>query len=245
MELPKIALPEYTVQLHSIKSPVRFRPYLVKEEKIFLIAKESNDVSDMERAVRQVLKNCTFNAIDIDVLPSFDLEYLFLQLRAKSVNNVVELQYRCQKFIDDTKTLRCDNTNTVVIPLDDIQLTINPQHRTTIQLTDDMHIELQYPTIETVAHVLQSGKPLQEQPIELLARTIKTIISRDGTVYETKDYTITELIEFVESLSLAQIEQMQTFFTTMPKLAYDTEFVCKKCGHREPLHFEGISDFFD
>ena len=245
MSLPKIALPEYTVQLHSVKTPVRFRPYLVKEEKIFLVAKESNDVADMERAMRQVLKNCTFDAVDVDALPSFDLEYLFLQIRAKSVNNVVELKYRCQKFTDDAKTTRCGGTSAVTIPLDDIRLSITPEHQTTVRLTDDLHIELQYPTIETVASVLQSGKSLQEQPIELLARVIKTIVQSDGTVYETKDYTVAELVEFVESLSLPQIEQMQTFFATMPKLTYDTEFVCEKCGHREPLHFEGISDFFD
>jgi hypothetical protein len=245
MSLPKIALPEYTVQLQSVKTPVRFRPYLVKEEKIFLIAKESNDVSDMERAIRQVLKNCTFGDVDIDALPSFDLEYLFLQIRAKSVNNVVELKYRCQKFTDDTKTARCGATNSVTIPLDEIHITISPEHKTTLQLTDEMYIELQYPTIETVSSVMQSEKSLQEQPIELISRTIKTIVQRDGTAYEAKDYSTAELVEFVESLSLPQIEQIQTFFTTMPKLSYDTEFVCEKCGHREPLHFEGISDFFD
>jgi len=245
MSLPKIALPEYTVQLQSVKTPVRFRPYVVKEEKIFLIAKESNDVADMERAVRQVLKNCTFGAVDIDALPSFDLEYLFLQIRAKSVNNVVELKYRCQKFTDDTNTSRCGTINTVSIPLDTIQVFVDPTHKTTMQLNTDLHVELQYPTIETVANVLQSGKPLEEQPIELLSRVIKTIVQADGTVFETKDYTTAELVEFVESLSLPQIEQIQTFFTTMPKLTYDTEFVCEKCGHREPLHFEGIADFFD
>ena len=94
MSLPKIVTPEYTVQLKSIKAPVRFRPYLVKEEKVFLTAKESDDPTEINNAVRQILRNCTFDAIDIDKLPSFDIEHLFLQLRAKSVNNIVNLSYR-------------------------------------------------------------------------------------------------------------------------------------------------------
>ena len=92
MSLPQIVTPEYTLQLNSIKEPVRYRPYLVREEKIFLTAKESGDPKDIETSIRQVLKNCTFGEIDIDALPSFDMEYLFLQLRGKSVNNVVTVK---------------------------------------------------------------------------------------------------------------------------------------------------------
>lgn len=243
MSLPKITLPEYTVQLQSVKDPVRFRPYTVKEEKIFLIAKESNDVQDMERAVRQVLSNCTFDTININALPSFDLEYLFLQIRAKSVNNVVELQYRCRKLIETDK--RCDALVKVAVPLDQIQFTVDAQHTNIVKFASGMSIELQYPTLVNVAQILQNKMSSIDQPIAMIRSSIKQIVDTKGDTYEAQDYSEPELTEFVESLSFDQIQQIQKFFDTMPRLTYDTEFVCPKCQYREPIHFEGLADFFD
>ena len=125
MSLPQIVTPEYTLQLNSIKDPVRYRPYLVREEKIFLTAKESGDPKDIESSIRQVLKNCTFGEIDVDTLPSFDLEYLFLQLRGKSVNNVVEVNYQCRNILrtedertDENDTGRCAAVHPIRVLLD-------------------------------------------------------------------------------------------------------------------------------
>lgn len=243
MSLPKIVTPEYYVQLKSIKEPVRYRPYLVKEEKIFLIAKESGDPKEVERAIRQILRACTFEAIDIEKLPSFDIEYLFLQLRARSVSNIIEMQYQCQNKIDgDT---RCGGVSVVRVPIDDISITTPEDHSTVVPITDEITLEMQYPTVETLQQMIVDGKLSPALSTELVVSCIKSIVSKDGTMYEARDYERTELHEFVESLSLQQIEKLQLFFSTMPTLRYETEFVCRKCEYREPVVFEGIQDFFD
>ena len=164
MSLPQIVTPEYTLQLNSIKDPVRYRPYLVREEKIFLTAKESDDPNDIESAIRQVLKNCTFGEIDVEALPSFDLEYLFLQLRGKSVNNIVEAKYQCQNMLrtkddrtDADDTGRCGALNPISVPLDEIVITVPDEHTNIIEVNDDITIEFQYPTTHMLQQVL-SGK---------------------------------------------------------------------------------------
>jgi hypothetical protein len=244
MSLPQVVSPEYTIQLKSIKDAVRFRPYLVKEEKIFLMAKESNDPKEMQSAVRQILRNCTFNAIDIDKLPSFDVEYLFLQLRAKSVNNVVELQYRCENITNRETDTRCHTINTVSIPLDDIRISIPEGHSPLVTISDELTVEFKYPTIEILAELLSNGTFSLVKSTEMVASCIKSIIQKDGSVHEAQDSTTEELVQFVESLSMQQVELCQQFFTTMPSLRYTTQFTCTKCGYAETLEYEGLGDFF-
>lgn len=243
MSLPQIVTPEYTIQLKSIKEPVRYRPYLVKEEKIFLMAKESDDPKEMQLAVRQILRNCTFGKIDVDQLPAFDVEYLFLHLRAKSVNNVVQLQYRCENPIDDTGT-RCHAMNTVTIPLDDIAITTPPDHTTMVAISDGLTIEFKYPTVEILSQILSNGAFSLAKSTDIMASCIKTIIQSDGSVHESQDSTLIELIEFIESLTMQQVEKCQQFFTTMPLLKYETTFICAKCSYQEMLTYEGLADFF-
>jgi hypothetical protein len=252
MSLPQIVTPEYTLQLNSIKNPVRYRPYLVREEKIFLTAKESGDTKDIESAIRQVLKNCTFGNIDIDALPSFDMEYLFLQLRGKSVNNIVEVKYQCQNMLrtedertgaDDTG--RCGALNPISVPLDAIEVVVPENHTNIIAINDDITIEFRYPSVAVLQRVLTGKAETIAFTSEVLGHCIKSIVETDGTVHEACDSTPTELQEFIDSLSLQQIERVQAFFNTMPTVTYDTTFVCADCGYTEPLRFEGLQDFFD
>ena len=252
MSLPQIVTPEYTLQLNSIKNPVRYRPYLVREEKIFLTAKESGDPKDIESAIRQVLKNCTFDDIDIEALPSFDLEYLFLQLRGKSVNNVVEVKYQCQNMLrtgdertDEDDTGRCGALNPISVPLDDIVITVPDAHTNIIEVNDDITIEFQYPTTHMLQQVLSGKKETVASSTEVLVACIKSIVEKDGTVHESRDSTPAELQEFVDSLTLQQLERVQAFFNTMPTITYDATFECDTCGYTEPLRFEGLQDFFD
>jgi len=244
VSLPKIVTPEYTVQLKSIKAPVRFRPYLVKEEKVLLTAKETDDPTEIDRAVRQILRECTFNALDIDKLPSFDIELLFLQLRARSVNNIIEVRYQCQNKVDDNET-RCGTVNAVRIPVDDIKIETPEGHTNIVQLTDDITLQLRYPTVETVKEIIVNGRVSPSLSSHLVASCIQSMVTKDGTVYETQDYPKDELIAFVESLSIQQIDKLQVFFNTMPFIRYETTFQCSKCGYEEPLVYEGINDFFD
>ena len=247
MSLPKIVTPEYTVQLKSIKAPVRFRPYLVKEEKVFLTAKESDDPTEINSAVRLILRNCTFDAIDIDKLPSFDIEYLFLQLRAKSVNNIVNLSYRCENPIDKSNPevpVRCHQINTVAINLDEIRIDTPEGHTNVVRVSDELTIEFKYPTMESMGDLLSSKRDLVlAGPI--IAASIKSVTNNDGTVYEAQDYTKDEWLEFVDAMPLQYLEKCADFFKTMPKLKHEVTFKCVKCGYEEPITFEGIADFFD
>ena len=252
MSLPQIVTPEYTLQLNSIADPIRYRPYLVREEKIFLAAKESGDPKDIETSIRQVIKNCTFNEIDVDALPSFDLEYLFLQLRGKSVNNVVEVKYQCHNMLrskeertDESDTGRCGALNSIRVPLDEIAITTPDDHTTTVAVNDEITIEFQYPTTQMLQHVMSGTKETVTSSTEVLVGCIKSIVEKDGTVHESVDSTPAELHDFVDSLSLQQLERVQTFFNTMPSIVYETTFECATCGYTEPLKFEGLQDFFD
>lgn len=244
MSLPKIVTPEYTTKLWSIKTPVRFRPYLVKEEKLLLTAKQAGDVDSIERAVIQVLTNCTFGAIEIEKLPSFDLEYLFLQIRAKSVSETTKLQYDCQNLVraeaartsaDDDG--RCHAKVTITVDLSKVALHVPDGARPTITLKDGLKIELQYPSIK---QLITSDRT----PVAAIAASIKTIADQSGALYEARDYSTDELIEFVESMSVDDVAQFEQFFTSMPTLKHEVEFVCTTCGYREPLTFEGLSAFF-
>jgi hypothetical protein len=252
MSLPQIVTPEYTLQLNSIKDPIRYRPYLVREEKIFLTAKESGDPKDIETSIRQVLKNCTFGEIDIDALPSFDMEYLFLQLRGKSVNNIVTVKYQCRNMLrtgdertDADDTGRCGALNPISVPLDDIEVVVPDEHTNIIAINDDITIEFQYPTIAVMQGVMTGKKDTVAFTSEVLGLCIKSIVETDGTVHEAHDSTPVELQEFIDTLSIQQIERVQAFFNTMPTVTYDTTFVCATCGYTEPLRFEGLQDFFD
>ena len=251
MSLPIVTSPIYTAQLKSIKQPVRYRPYTVKEEKIFLIAKEATDAKDMETAVAQIIRNCTFNEIDVDKLPSFDIEYLFLQLRAKSVNNLVELQYQCENVItstlDDgtTSQKKCHAPVKVVIPVDEIAIITPENHTNIVKITDELTIEFQYPTIKLIGELLSKRTSDPTLSTDIIAATIKSIVESDGTVHEARDYTKVELEEFIDALTLQQVDACQVFFSSMPSLKYETTFICSKCGYTEQLVFQGLADFFD
>lgn len=252
VSLPQIVTPEYTVQLKSIKTPVRYRPYLVKEEKILLTAKESGDPNDVEHAVRQILRACTFNQIDIDKLPSFDIEYLFLQLRAKSVNNVSELQYECRNMVREESERtspdddgRCHGTVKVAVNLDEIQIQVPEGHINLIPITDDITLEMQYPTLSLLQDVMANNPESLSSIAKVVARCIKSVCEKDGTVHEMFGVPEEEQIAFVESLTMSQLEKVQVFFSTMPALHHKVPFKCEKCGYTETLHFRGLMDFFD
>ena len=242
MSLPTIAAPEYFVKLISMKEPVKFRPYLVKEEKIFLTAKESDDPKQIEHAVKQVLENCTFGAIDVGNLPSFDIEYLFLQLRAKSVNNIVEVRFKCQNDVNDAK---CDAIVPVSINLDQIAPKVPEGHTNRIQLDDQITLVMKYPTLNLMESILQNGTTGLVNIGQAVAQCIDLICTADGRTFEARDHTPDELTAFVDQLSVAQLERVQVFFTTMPTLVHDAAFKCSKCGYEETIHFSGIMDFFE
>jgi hypothetical protein len=253
MALPKIVTPEYTIQLKSVKHPVRYRPYLVKEEKLFLTAKESNDPNEMDRTILQVLKNCTFGELNVDTLPTFDVEYLFLQLRAKSVNNIVDLRYECRNTLRDetqrtssTDDGRCHHVVTLHVNLNDIAITTDDAHAAVVTLQSGLQVEMSYPSMKTVQSIQGQGDTIStaDKVSQMLLAALKTITTADGTVYEVRDYTDAERLEFIDQLRVEDLRAFENFFATMPTVRHDVPFHCDKCAHDETVTLQGISAFF-
>jgi rubrerythrin len=243
MALPKIDVPIYDVKLISSKQKIKFRPFLVKEQKLFLMNNESNDTEATVNVIRQVLKNCVLTEIDIDSLPVFDLEYLFMNLRARSVSEVVELKYRCNNTIKDEENneKQCNMINDVSFNVLEIKPTISPEHDKKIALSEKMGIVMKYPTFEMIQK--NQGKPENEMIMDLIYSTIDYVWDADK-LYYTKDQTKEEIEEFIDNMQQKDLEKIQKFFATMPKLKKDIHYKCSKCGYEEDITIEGIQSFF-
>jgi hypothetical protein len=247
--IPTVVAPTYELKLHSLPKPVKYRPYLVKEEKILLMAMEGQDEGEVTRAVKQIIEACTFGAVDVDKLPFFDMEMLFLNLRAKSVNNVIELRYECKNVptpkegelpLEDG-TQVCRNQETIKINLDDIRIAVPKDHTRKIMVTDTIGCVMRYPTSKHV----QIFKDLDTvDAVTLIAECIETVFTDKGETYETADSKPEEVLAFVESLSLAQVNAFRPFFETMPSVSHTFEFQCSKCGYTEQITLTGLMDFF-
>jgi hypothetical protein len=247
MSIPTIVTPTYEIKLHSISRPVKYRPYLVKEEKILLMAQEGKDETEIDRAVKQIVQNCTFDAINADTLPTFDLEFLFLNLRAKSVNNLVELRYECKNKpvslpLDTTVDGLCHNIEVIKINLDDIKLVVPKGHTKKVMLTDIFGCVMRYPTSKYI-NVFDNTNP-EVDSVALIANCIESIFETTGEVHEAKDSTPEELRTFVESLPVVQANKFRVFFDTMPRLEHTFQFKCTKCDYTEDITLSGIMDFF-
>jgi hypothetical protein len=242
--LPKIDTPIYEVKLISTGKVVQFRPFLVKEQKLFLMNTENDDVESTIKVIRQVLKNCVLSDIDIDALPVFDLEYLFMHLRARSVSEVVNLKYKCNNTIKDDKggDKECGTVNELSFNVLEIQPTINEKHTKKFQLTDKIGIVMKYPTFEIMQKA--SGKEDSDIIMDLIYNSIEQVYDED-TVYHMKDNTKDEIIEFVDNLQQKDLENIRNFFDTMPKLQKKIEYKCKKCDYQENIVLEGVQSFFE
>lgn len=244
MSLPVIQTPTYEVKLVSQPKPVVFRPYVVKEEKLLLMAQQGNDPKEVDRAVKQVITNCTFGKLDISRVPSFDVEYMFLQLRARSVNNIIEVKFECQNAVNpptEKHDGRCHNVVDVNINIDDIKIVVPDGHTPKIQLTDDIGIVMRYPTGESFDTIVNN---LPEDITEILSKCIDKIYLKDGTVFEMSEQPIDELQTFIDSLTIPHVEKIREFFDTMPRLSYSFVFTCSKCGYTEDVTLMGLMDFF-
>jgi len=240
MSIPTLTIPEYTVKLYSLPKPVKIRPYLVGEEKILMLAQQGEDPKEIRNAVEQILRICTFEKVDISKLPSFDLEYLYLQLRAKSVNNIVQVNYRCRNRPVDGEA-ECGNVVPVNIDLNTIAFKTVPEHTNKIWLNDQVGVTLAYPSKEIIEHVQAQNGVFG---IDLLVGCLRTIFTKAGEVHEVSEADPAEIEKFIASLSVSQFAKVQTFFDTMPTLTHSVAFECKKCGFKQDLVVSGLMDFF-
>jgi hypothetical protein len=243
MALPKIDTPTYETKLISTGKTVKYRPFLVKEQKLFLMASQSEDAKEVVNTIKQVLNNCILtNSVKIDELPVFDLEHLFLQIRARSVGEVVNLRYNCNNdVLDENKeTKKCGGLVKVDLNLLEITPTKTPNHSNKIELSPKLGIVMKYPNFDIVQKLnIQSEADL----LDLVISCIDYIYDEEQLYYANKT-SKEELEEFIENLQQSDLEKIQTFFQTMPKLSKKFDFKCPKCGYSEEINVEGIQNFF-
>mgnify|MGYP003650651776 CR=1 FL=1 len=245
MALPKIDVPVYETKLISTGKTVKFRPFLVKEQKLFLMAAQSDEEKETIDVVKQVLNNCILSDVNIEELPLFDVEHLFLQLRARSVGEVVNLKYNCNNVVSNDKGEEkvCNNTVKFDLNILEIQPTIDSEHKTKIELSDKLGIVMKYPNLYMIDNSKKIKKEEVEVVMDLIIKCIDYIYDKDN-IYYAKDFSKDELMEFIESMQQEDLEKLQKFFFTMPKISKQLDFKCGKCGYEEKIVVEGLQNFF-
>ena len=238
MPLPKIVTPTYELELPSSGETIQYRPFLVKEEKVLVIALESEDTKQITTAIKTVLKNCIqTKGIKVEQLPTFDIEYLFLNIRGKSVGETVDVNVTSP---DDEVT-----TTKVTIDLDDIQVQKNEEHTTQIKLDDSIMMELKYPSLEQFikSNFDFSDQNQMDQSFQLIGQCIDKIYTEDE-VWAAADCTKKEINDFLESMNSNQFKEIETFFETMPKLAHTITVENPKTKVESEVVIEGLASFF-
>ena len=238
MPLPKIATPTYQLELPSTGKTVTYRPFLVKEEKVLVIALESEDNKQITNAIKAVLKSCVLTkGIKVETLPTFDIEYLFLHIRGKSVGEELDVTLICP---DDGET-----EVSVQIDLDDIQIQKNDEHTNQVKLDNSLMMELRYPSLDQFikSNFDFDDKNQMDQSFALIASCIDKIYSEDE-VWATADCTKKEMNDFLESMNSSQFKEIEKFFETMPKLKHEIKVTNPKTGVESDVVLEGLASFF-
>ena len=238
MPLPKISTPTYELELPSTGKTIKFRPFLVKEEKLLVLALESDDSKEITNAIKAVLKDCIqTRGVKVDTLPTFDIEYLFLNIRGKSVGEDIEVSVLCP---DDGETY-----TEVQISIDDIKVTRDKNHSNQIKLDDNLMMEMKYPSLDQFvkSNFEFSNDNQVDQSFELIASCIDKVYSADEA-WTTDDFTKKEVTEFLEQMNSAQFKEIESFFSTMPKLSHEVQVVNPKTKKKSKVTLEGLASFF-
>ena len=238
MPLPKIATPTYELELPSSGESIKYRPFLVKEEKVLVIALESEDNKQITNAIKAVLKSCVLTkGLKVEKLPTFDIEFLFLNIRGKSVGEEIEVNIICP---DDGET-----NVPVFIDLDSIQVNKDDDHTNQIKLDDDLMMEMKYPSLEQFIknNFDFDEKNAMDQSFDLIATCIDKIYNEDE-VWATADCTKKEVKEFLESMNSSQFKEIEKFFESMPKLKHTIEVTNPNTKVTSEVVLEGLASFF-
>lgn len=240
MALPKIDTPIYELELPLSKKQIRFRPFLVKEQKNLLMAMESGEKDSIEKNIKQVLNNCTVTeGIDIDKLPVVDIEYYFLQLRARSVGELVENKYRCDNVVNEKP---CGNIMETSVNLLEIQVTGIKDGDDIIQLTEKLSMKLKYPEFSVLKRISNMTNET-DIAFGMIADSVEYIFDGEQ-MYYARETSQAEMIEFLESLNQQQFAKIEDFFTNLPKLEKKVEMKCSRCGFDHKFDVEGLESFF-
>ena len=235
MPLPKIVTPTYELRLPSTDQLVKYRPFLVKEEKVLLMAMESEDENQMINAVKTILKNCIISKVKVDDLAVFDIEYLFLNIRAKSVGEQIDLNITCP---DDGETIV-----PLEINVEDIQVQKSEDHSKIIPLNDTISVVMKYPSMEMFVKTNFTANAKTEDVFEIAASCIEQVMEGEE-VYETKSFSKKEINEFLDSLDTAQFLLIQKFFESMPKLSHTVKVTNPVTNVESDVVLEGLASFF-
>lgn len=257
MPLPKIDLPIYDLKLVSQPTPIKFRPFLVKEEKILLMALQSEDETTILSAIKQVINNCIVTeSVDIDKIPIFDLEYLFLNIRARSVGEMIETYYMCRNVLptegeepseeeagEEKEPNECSNLMLIQVNLTDIKPPIL-DIPSKIMITDKIGIQMKFPNLMSfspIKDLIISGD--NDAVFDLIYSCSEYVFDADG-VYYTSESSKEEFDNLLNSLTQEQFDRITNFFEVLPKMEFNTKHTCDKCGFVHDIHLEGLNDFF-
>jgi len=227
MALPILEVPTYELKLPSTGKKIKYRSFLVKEEKILMIANETGEVEDQKRAIGQIITNCSFGELDYKDMPTFDVEYLFLNIRAKSVGETVDLSVLCP----DDKTTRID----INININDIKCNKPKKNANIIKLNDDIGLVMKYPTMD-IREDLDDG-------FKVIIKCIESVYD-ENTIYSLDDFSKEEVSDFIDSMNSTQLEMIGNFFDNMPKVYKDIEVINPKTKVKSKVRLEGMETFF-
>jgi len=230
MSLPKLNTPTFELILPSTGKKIKYRPFLVKEHKVLLTMAEA-DNTEVARIVAELVDVCTFNKLNVQALPHFDIEYIFLQLRAKSISETVDVIVNCE----------CGNKIDANFTIDNLKVVRDSTHSNKIMLTDMYGVEMNYPVFEDVVGVFASNNT--SKVVELIINCIKGVFDNEN-YWDAKEQTKEELEEFVYSLTKEQFDKIENFFVTAPKIVQEIESDCPKCKRHNISKLEGLSNFF-
>ena len=235
MALPQVSLPTYELEVPSTGKTLKYRPFVVKEEKLLLLALESEDEKQIEDATKTLLKNCITSRVKLEDLALFDLEYIFLNIRAVSVGEVVEMLLTCE---DDGETqVRYDLNLTAV------EVFKPEDHSSKIMLSDEMGVIMKYPSFEEFVKVSIIGKDTSDEVIDIMGKCIDQIFDGEE-VYDSSTTSKKEFVEFVENLTNKQFDDVQNFFTEMPVLKHEIKLTNPNTGVENTFVIQGLSNFF-
>lgn len=232
MSLPKINYPLFDVVIPSTGQKIKMRPFLVKEEKILLMAQTTGNSQDIVLSITQVVNNCIIDNVDVNTLTTFDLEYLFIKLRAKSVNNKIDVFY---KDDEDGQQYKLE------VDLDLIEISKNPDHNNNVQINENLGLILCYPRTDMM-NKLAEAKSEVDLYFEVVKYSIEKIYDADN-IYNVRDYTEEELDEFLATLDVSSFKEVQKFLETMPKLKYETTYT-NSLGNEKKVVLQNLNDFF-
>jgi hypothetical protein len=247
MALPKIDKPIYEVYLHSLKKNVKFRPFTVKEEKLLLMAGQDSEEKSLIDGIKQIINNCVVDGSipDIEKLPMFDVEMLFIHLRARSIGEMATIRFHCNQVIiqEDGSVIPCNDISEIDYDVLQAKYVLDDTHKEIIKLNDNISMKMHYPNLKDVES-MEDKDETDDEFIEFIASNVDSIIDGDQ-VYTADSVDKAEIVEFIGGLSRAQLFEITEFFATAPKVVGEVKYKCKTCGFNHEIELEGIQNFFD